>query len=63
VQIWNENKLFDAYAKAAIDDEPARCGLVKFGGIVAGTAVAQHVAHVRATEAAGGHYTYHHDVS
>ena len=56
------SELLDGYAKPVIDDEPARCGLVRFGGIVGGTTAAQHVAHLRATEAAGGYYTYHHDM-
>ncbi len=55
-------ELMETYGKPVIDDEPARCGLVTFGGIVGGTAAAQHVAHLRATEAAGGYYTYHHDM-
>ena len=55
-------ELLKAYGKPVIDDEPARCGTVKFGGIVGGTTAAQHVAHMRATEAAGGYYTYHHDM-
>ncbi len=56
------SKLVKAYGKPVIDDEPARCGLVRFGGIVGGTAAVQHVAHLRGTEAAGGYYTYHHDM-
>jgi hypothetical protein len=55
-------ELVESYGKPVVDDEPARCGLVKFGGIVGGTTPAQHVAHLRATEAAGGYYTYHHDM-
>ncbi len=51
-----------SFHKPVIDDEPARCGLTRFGGIVGGTAPAQHIAHMRATEAAGGYYTYHHDM-
>jgi hypothetical protein len=54
--------LMDLFAKPVIDDEPARAGLVTFGGIPGGTTPAQHIAHMRATEAAGGYYTYHHDM-
>ena len=38
--------LVDKFAKPVIDDEPARAGLVTFGGIVGGTTPAQHVAHM-----------------
>jgi hypothetical protein len=50
------------FNKPVIDDEPARAGLVTFGGIVGGTTPAEHIAHMNATEAAGGYYTYHHDM-
>jgi hypothetical protein len=54
--------LLETFAKPVIDDEPARAGTVTFGGIVGGTTPAQHIAHMKATEAAGGYYTYHHDM-
>jgi hypothetical protein len=54
--------LVETYGKPVIDDEPARRGLVTFGGIAGGTKPFQHVAHLRATEQAGGYYTYHHDM-
>jgi hypothetical protein len=55
-------QLLDMFAKPVIDDEPARAGLVTFGGIVGGTTPSQHIAHMEATEVAGGYYTYHHDM-
>jgi len=55
-------KLLDMFAKPVIDDEPARAGLVTFGGILGGTTPAQHIAHMKDTEVAGGYYTYHHDM-
>jgi hypothetical protein len=33
-------QLLDTYGKLVLDDEPARCGLVKFGGILGGTSPA-----------------------
>ena len=39
--------LVELYGKPVIDEEPAWCGLVKFGGIDGGTTGAQHLAHLR----------------
>jgi hypothetical protein len=54
--------LIERYGKPVIDDEPARTGMVAFGGILRGTSPEQHIAHFVGTEEAGGHYTYHHDM-
>ncbi|MDF1515289.1 MAG: hypothetical protein P1S60_15880 [Anaerolineae bacterium] len=54
--------LLRTYRKPVIDDEPARCGLIQFGGIQGGTLPEQHIAQIKAVRAAGGYHTYHHDM-
>jgi hypothetical protein len=54
--------LLHTYGKPVIDDEPARCGLVQFGGIEGGTQPGQHIAQIRAVREVGGYHTYHHDM-
>lgn len=54
--------LIDTYRKPVIDDEPARTGLVQFGGIEGGTAPEQHIAQIVSVREAGGYHTYHHDM-
>ena len=55
-------RLLDRYGKPVIDDEPARCGIMQFGGIEGGTRPEQHIAQIQAVRAAGGYHTYHHDM-
>lgn len=54
--------LLETYQKPVIDDEPARAGVVQFGGIEGGTRPAQHIEQIRQVRAAGGYHTYHHDM-
>jgi len=54
--------LLERYAKPVIDDEPARTGLVQFGGIEGGTTPEQHIAQIQGVRAVGGYHTYHHDM-
>ena len=54
--------LLETYGKPVIDDEPARCGIVQFGGIQGGTQPEQHIAQIKAVRTAGGYHTYHHDM-
>jgi hypothetical protein len=54
--------LIETYHKPVIDDEPARTGLVRFGGIEGGTTPKQHIAHIGAVRDVGGYHTYHHDM-
>jgi hypothetical protein len=54
--------LIEKFRKPVIDDEPARTGLVQFGGIEGGTKPEQHIAQVEAVRRAGGYHTYHHDM-
>ncbi len=54
--------LLAAYAKPVIDDEPARTGLLQFGGIPGGTKPEQHIEQIRRVRAVGGYHTYHHDM-
>jgi hypothetical protein len=54
--------LLKIYQKPVIDDEPARCGLVQFGGIEGGTLPEQHIAQIKAVRSVGGYHTYHHDM-
>lgn len=54
--------LLDRYGKPVIDDEPARTGLLRFGGIEGGTTPEQHVEQIRRVRAAGGYHVYHHDM-
>ena len=50
------------YKKPVIDDEPARTGIIQFGGIEGGTRPEQHIEHIRSVRAVGGYHTYHHDM-
>jgi hypothetical protein len=54
--------LMEQYEKPVIDDEPARTGTVKFGGIEGGTRPEQHIEQVRRVRASGAYHTYHHDM-
>jgi hypothetical protein len=54
--------LLETYNKPVIDDEPARCGIIQFGGIEGGTRSEQHIAQIKAVRAVGGYHTYHHDM-
>jgi hypothetical protein len=54
--------LLERYGRPVIDDEPARNGLVRFGGIEGGTQPEQHIAQIRQVRALGAYHTYHHDM-
>ena len=54
--------LLERYRKPTIDDEPARTGLMQFGGIPGGTTPEQHIEQIRRVRAAGGYHVYHHDM-
>jgi hypothetical protein len=54
--------LLERYGKPVIDDEPARCGTVQYGGIPGGTRPEQHIEQIRRVRAAGGYHIYHHDM-
>jgi hypothetical protein len=54
--------LLATYEKPVIDDEPARTGIVQFGGIEGGTKPAYHIAQIERVRAVGGYHTYHHDM-
>ena len=54
--------LLEEYRKPVIDDEPARGGIVQYGGIEGGTKPEQHIEQIRRVRAAGGYHTYHHDM-
>jgi hypothetical protein len=54
--------LLERYRKPVIDDEPARTGIVQFGGIPGGTQPEQHIAQIQNVRAVGGYHTYHHDM-
>jgi len=54
--------LLAKFNKPVIDDEPARNGLVQFGGIPGGTRPAQHIAQIEAVRRAGCYHLYHHDM-
>ena len=55
-------QLLHTFGKPVIDDEPARCGIVQFGGIDGGTHPEQHIAQIGAVRKVGGYHTYHHDM-
>ena len=55
-------ELMETYEKPVIDDEPARTGIVQFGGIEGGTKPEQHIAQVQRVREIGGYHTYHHDM-
>jgi hypothetical protein len=55
-------ELLETYEKPVIDDEPARTGLVQFGGIEGGTKPKQHIAQIQRVRQVGGYHTYHHDM-
>jgi len=54
--------LLARFGKPVIDDEPARTGTVRFGGIEGGTRPEQHIEQIERVRAAGGYHTYHHDM-
>jgi hypothetical protein len=54
--------LLEKYGKPVIDDEPARTGILQFGGIEGGTRPEQHIAQIRRVREVGGYHTYHHDM-
>lgn len=54
--------LLATYGKPVIDDEPARTGIVQFGGIEGGTRPEYHIAQIAAVRSVGGYHTYHHDM-
>ncbi len=54
--------LIELYQKPVIDDEPARDGTIKFGGIEGGTRAEWHIAQIEAVRRVGGYHTYHHDM-
>lgn len=54
--------LLAEYGKPVIDDEPARCGTLLFGGIEGGTLPWQHIEQLRRVRAVGGYHVYHHDM-
>ncbi|MBN1248270.1 MAG: hypothetical protein JXC32_11470 [Anaerolineae bacterium] len=54
--------LLATYEKPVIDDEPARTGIVQFGGIAGGTRSEYHIAQIEAVRSVGGYHTYHHDM-
>ena len=54
--------LLRRYGKPVIDDEPARTGIMQFGGIKGGTRPEQHIAQIKGVRAVGGYHTYHHDM-
>jgi hypothetical protein len=66
-KFWEEapeqiKQLMQEFGKPVIDDEPARAGIIEFGGLIGGTTPEQHIAHLRAVTDVGGYYTYHHDM-
>jgi len=54
--------LIAQYHKPVIDDEPARTGLIQFGGIADGTQPEQHIEQIRRVRAVDGYHIYHHDM-
>ncbi len=54
--------LLETYQKPVIDDEPARTGIVQFGGLRGGTKPGQHIAQIQKVREWGGYHTYHHDM-
>lgn len=54
--------LLERYRKPVIDDEPARTGIIEFGGIPGGTRPERHIAQIQAVRALGAYHTYHHDM-
>ena len=55
-------QLLETYRKPVIDDEPARTGIVQFGGIPGGTKPEQHIAQIAKVREIGGYHVYHHDM-
>ena len=53
-------RLIERFGKAVIDDEPARSGMVEYGGIEGGTTPEQHIEQIRRVREIGGYHTYHH---
>ncbi len=54
--------LLEKYKKPVIDDEPARNGIILYGGIEGGTKPEQHIEQIQKVRAAGGYHVYHHDM-
>lgn len=54
--------LIEKFKKPVIDDEPARNGTTRFGGIEGGTRPEQHIEQIRRVRAVGGYHIYHHDM-
>lgn len=54
--------LLERYEKPVIDDEPARNGIVQFGGIPGGTHPERHIEQIRRVRALGAYHIYHHDM-
>ena len=54
--------LLERFGKPVIDDEPARSGLVQYGGIKGGTQPEWHIEQIRRVRAVGGYHIYHHDM-
>ncbi len=53
--------MLEAYKKPVIDDEPARCGTLNFGGNE-DTKIEWHIAQAEAVRKYGGYHNYHHDM-
>jgi hypothetical protein len=53
--------LMKRFRKPVIDDEPARTGISKFGGIP-GSKPEQHIEQIKLVRALGAYHTYHHDM-
>lgn len=53
--------LLEKYKKPIIDDEPARCGTLSFGGRE-GTTPEMHIEQIERVRALGGYHIYHHDM-
>ena len=53
--------LMKRFRKPVIDDEPARTGIAKFGGIPE-SRPEQHIEQIRLVRALGAYHTYHHDM-
>jgi hypothetical protein len=51
----------EKYKKPVIDDEPARNGTLKFGGMD-GTVPQEHIEQIKQVRAVGGYSIYHHDM-
>jgi hypothetical protein len=54
--------LLEKFQKPVVDDEPARCGMIKFGGPKGPTSPDDHIRQITAVRKIGGYITYHHDM-